>query len=120
MIIHHPKPNYTNMSSVNLCLLLIFGAVILTGPSLALRFPNHKPQPKYKRISPEYRSPVHKPPPEYKPLFGKPPVSFITKHPEMSKKKPLPWNHWPSPAFSRPVYPSEAPPSPPPSPLLRS
>ncbi|KAK1379835.1 hypothetical protein POM88_026579 [Heracleum sosnowskyi] len=102
--------------SVNyLHILLILGAVLLTAPSLALRHPNHKPQPEYRPISPDYRAPVQRPPPpEYKLLFHEPPVPFIPQHPETSKKKPLPWNHWPSPASSHPVYPSEAPPSPPP------
>lgn len=93
------------MSLYSLNLLLIFGAVVLTAPSLALRYPDQKASPKYKLIIS----------PEYKLLFHKPTILATPKHPE-TLKKPIRWNPIP-PNPARPVYPGFIKP-PPPSQLL--
>lgn len=89
--------------SLNFLILLIFGEMVLTAPSLAFRYPNHKPTPENTRISPDYWRPFHNPPPEDKLNFHKP-----TVHPE-TFKKPLVRNHPPSPAAKHPVYSGDKP-----------
>ena len=68
--------NYLNL------LLFILGAVVLTAPSLALRYPNHKPETKYNPISLEYKPLLHQP---------AEPVLIPDQHPELSRKLVIPW-----------------------------
>ncbi|KAK1379834.1 hypothetical protein POM88_026578 [Heracleum sosnowskyi] len=93
------------MSLYSLNLLLIFGVVVLTTPSLAIRCSNQMASPKYKLISPEYEF-----------LFHKPPILPTPEHPE-TLKKPIRWNPIP-PNPARPVYPGFIKPPPPPSDLV--
>ncbi|KAK1379821.1 hypothetical protein POM88_026571 [Heracleum sosnowskyi] len=91
------------MSLYSLNLLVILGVVVLTAPSLAIRYPNQMASPKYKL-------------PEYEFLFHNPPILPIPKHPE-TLKKPIRWNPIP-PNPARPVYPGFIKPPPPPSDLV--
>lgn len=113
IIIQHPSPNTPKMSLNFLILLLIFGEMVFTAPSLAFQHPSHKPPPEYKPISPEYRTPIHQPPPKDTLNFHKPTVPVIPQHPE-TFEKPLVWNHRPSPAAKHPVYIGDKPRAPPP------
>ena len=103
------------MSLVYLNLLLIFGALVLNSPSLAIRYPNHKPSPEHNPLSPEYGQLVHKPPPKSNLLFHTPPVPVIPQPSETFKTKPV-GNNRPSPASRPPVshIPSVKPRAPPP------
>ncbi|KAL8104908.1 hypothetical protein AgCh_028917 [Apium graveolens] len=93
------------MSLYSLNLLLIFGALVLAAPSLALGYPNQQASPNYKLISPGYEL-----------LFPKPPILATPKHPE-TLKKPKRWNPIP-PDPARPVYSGFIKPPPPPSDLV--
>ncbi|KAL1806434.1 hypothetical protein ACET3Z_029502 [Daucus carota] len=96
------------MSLIYLNLLLIFGVLVLNSPSLAIRYPNHKPSPEYGRL-------VHKPPPKYNLHFHTPAVPVIPQPSETFKTKPV-GNNRPSPASRPPVshIPSVKPRAPPP------
>ncbi|KAK1379826.1 hypothetical protein POM88_026570 [Heracleum sosnowskyi] len=81
------------------------GAAVLTAPSLALRYPNNKPDSNYESISPEHLQPVHKPPLRYKILFCEQSVPVMPQQPEPLKRTPSPLNHVPpSPHCATPVY----------------
>lgn len=94
-------------------LVIILGVVVLTAPSLALRYPNNKPHSEYKPISAESLPPVHNPPLGYTMLFREQPVPVIPQEPEPLKKTPSHWNHNPpSPNCATPVYTRKPPESP--------
>ncbi|KAL8104905.1 hypothetical protein AgCh_028898 [Apium graveolens] len=85
-------------------LLLVVGALLLAAPSLALRYPNHNSQTKYKPVSHQPAAPV---------------VLIPDQHLELSRKLVFPWKPKPT-TFKWPKYkpfkkrPPTFPPPPPP------